>query len=99
MPRSPRGRRAGTGWGVADRVPLSFPREAVLTVEDVARWWDMHPETVRDMDLPCFFPSPRHKRYLAGALLDWMEERTRALSAGEERPPQPVRRRLKVIGR
>jgi hypothetical protein len=61
---------------VAD-VPTVYPREAVLKVEQLAAALGVSVRTAERMDLPSFIVGARSRRYLWGAVLDVLAERSR----------------------
>ena len=50
-------------------VPV-FPREAVLTIEQVAAALQCDVASVERMDIPRTYPRPRLRRYVWGQVLD-----------------------------
>lgn len=58
-----------------DGTPVAYPREAILTTEEVAAWLRVSPRKLEGMDVPCSFLGARTRRYVAGTVLDWLERR------------------------
>ena len=56
-------------------VPVTYPRDAVVTVEQVAAALQVSVKTVQRMDLPMIPVSRRTVRYLWGQVLDLLAER------------------------
>ena len=56
--------------GAEKKAPVIFPREAVLTVEQVAEALQCDVASVGRMDIPVCYPRPRIKRYVWGQVLD-----------------------------
>lgn len=54
------------------RVP---PREAILTAEQVADWLQVSVSQVHRMNLPAIAVGKRRFRYVAGQVLDALQER------------------------
>lgn len=59
------------------RQPIGFPREAILTVEQLADWMQVSPSTVEHSDIPALvnMPGSRLRRYSAGMVLAFLEGR------------------------
>lgn len=55
---------------------VSFPRDAVLTVEHLAAAFDCSPKTILRMDLPMCFAG-KMPRYVWGQVIDTLTERAR----------------------
>jgi hypothetical protein len=54
---------------------ITFPRDAVLTIDEVAAALRVSVPTVRRMDLPTVYCTPRTPRYVWGKVLDVLAER------------------------
>lgn len=60
----------------AKDMPLTvYPRDAVLTVQEVAAALRVSVRMVERMDLPTLYPGARTRRYLWGQVLDVLKER------------------------
>ena len=55
--------------------PITFPRDAVVTIEEVATALRVSVSTVRRMDLPTVYVG-RQPRYVWGKVLDNLAERS-----------------------
>ena len=55
--------------------PITYPRDAIVTVEQVAAALQVSVKTVQRMDLPTIYIGRRTARYLWGAVLDILAER------------------------
>lgn len=53
-----------------------FPREAVLTHEQVCSALQLSPRTVERLDIPCAYLGKRTRRYVWGLVLDYLAKRT-----------------------
>ena len=67
----------------ADRpnAPATFPRDAVLTIEQVAAGLGVSTRTVERLDLPTWYLGRRTRRYLWGTVLDCLDHRSKAGAA------------------
>lgn len=70
---------------------VTYPRDAVLTIEQVALGLQLPVSRVEKMDLPTAYCGKRHRRYLWGQVLDAIAERASqparpALSTSRRRP-------------
>lgn len=54
---------------------VTFPRDAVLTIEQVALALQLAVSRVEKLDLPTAYCGKRHRRYLWGQVLDTIAER------------------------
>lgn len=59
-----------------ERVPISYPPEAILTQEDVAAWLGVSVRTVRKLPIKRWGHSRRLVRYLAKHVLQYLEEQS-----------------------
>lgn len=50
--------------------PITFPRDSVLTVRDVAQALGVSVRTIERMDLPTIYLGKRTRRFLWGQVLD-----------------------------
>lgn len=57
------------------RDPVTYPRDAVLTIEQVAAGLGVSTRTVERLDLPTWYLGRRTRRYLWGAVLDALNGR------------------------
>ncbi len=57
------------------QVLVTFPREAVLTIEQVAAGLGVSTRTVERADLPTIYLGTRTRRFLWGQVLDALAER------------------------
>jgi hypothetical protein len=55
--------------------PITYPRDAVVTIEEVAAALRVSIRTVERMDLPTVYCGRRTRRYLWGKILDTLAER------------------------
>lgn len=55
--------------------PITYPRDAIVTVEQVAAALQVSVKTVDRMDLPTVYIGRRMRRYLWGKVLDVLAER------------------------
>jgi hypothetical protein len=55
--------------------PITYSRNAVVTINEVAAALRVSVPTVRRMDLPTVYCTPRTPRYLWGQVLDVLAER------------------------
>jgi len=62
------------GANVADEIlgPVAYPPEAILTIDQVARWLQVSPRTVRSWPLPRLKLPGNQARYAAGEVLDYL---------------------------
>jgi hypothetical protein len=56
-------------------IPEPPPREAVLTLEQLAAWLQISPDAAANLNLPSFPVGKRGRRYIAGQVLDKLAER------------------------
>ena len=58
---------------------LTFPPapDAILTRDEVAAWLKIRPRQVERMGVPCLDLGRKTKRYRAGDVLEYLEERRR----------------------
>ncbi len=56
-------------------VVLTYPREALLTIDEMAAVLRVSVRTVERMDLPTVYCGPKNRRYLYGQILDCLAER------------------------
>jgi hypothetical protein len=61
-----------------DIAPLSYPPEAILTVEQLAAWLQVSERTVKAWPLPRLRLPGNTVRYSAGQVLAYLEGRTAA---------------------
>lgn len=54
---------------------VTYPRDAVLTIEQVAAALQLAVSRVEKMDLPTIYCGKRHRRYLWGKVLECLAER------------------------
>jgi hypothetical protein len=64
----------GTASSVAS-APITYPRDAVVTIEEVAAALRVSIRTVERMDLKTIYCGRRTRRYLWGQVLDTLAER------------------------
>lgn len=55
--------------------PLTYPRDAVLTIEQVAAGLQVSRRTIERMDLPTVYFGKRTTRYIWGQILDTLASR------------------------
>lgn len=55
---------------------VTYPRDAILTVEHLAAAFDCSPKTIGRMDLPVFFAG-KMPRYVWGQVIDTLVERAK----------------------
>ena len=55
--------------------PITYPREALLTIEEMAAVLRVSVRTVERMDLPTVYCGPKNRRYLYGQVIDILRER------------------------
>jgi hypothetical protein len=55
--------------------PITYPRDAVLNVEQLAAGLGVSVRTVEKMDLPTVYIGPRLKRWIWGDVLDVLRQR------------------------
>ena len=55
------------------REVLSYPDNAILTQEELARWIGVSPRTVQDWPIPRLRYPTSHPRYSARQVLAWLE--------------------------
>ena len=55
--------------------PITYPRDALLTIEEMAAVLRVSVRTVERMDLPTVYCGPKNRRYLYGQILDTLAER------------------------
>lgn len=58
-----------------ERDVLSYPDNAILTQEELARWIGVSPRTVQDWPIPRLRYPTSHPRYSARQVLAWLEGR------------------------
>lgn len=58
---------------MSDIRPLSYPRETVLTIEQLAEWLQVSEDTISRMPIPRLRGFGRAVRFSAGMVLDWLE--------------------------
>lgn len=61
--------------------PITYPRDAVLTHDEVASALRVSPRTLERMDLPTVYIGPRIRRYLWGEVLDALAKKGAQLPA------------------
>lgn len=52
-----------------------YPREAVLTIQQVADALQLSCRTVERLDIPCAYLGSRTRRYIWGSVLDFLKKR------------------------
>jgi len=55
--------------------PITYPRDAVVTIEQVAAAIGVSTRTIERMDLPTIYCGRKTRRYLWGKILDSLAER------------------------
>jgi len=51
-------------------VSIAYPREAILTVEQLASWLQIGVRSAERLDFPCVYLGTRTGRYIVGSVLD-----------------------------
>lgn len=55
--------------------PISYPPEAILTLDQLAEWVQAHPDTVKDWPIPRLKLPGKMVRFSAGQVLAFFEGR------------------------
>jgi len=55
--------------------PITYPRDTLLTIDEIAAALRVSVRTIERMDLPTVYCGPKNRRYLWGQILDVLRER------------------------
>ena len=58
--------------------PVSFPPEAILDINDVARWLQVSTRMVERLAIPPVYLGDRTRRYLAATVWEYLKKREAA---------------------